>query len=268
MRRSPMRRFATRGRGGRERVGAAPLIVFGSGSRHVVVGATAAAASPRRNCVSWPARSIATPMPASSPAAGWPTIRRLDSLRHFAVARPSPTGTTKCWSRAARRRNRRGPVAAASCGRYGSRCLAGACTRAMLPAEGLTGRAFVLPARNVRPLSEPRRPPRSTVHGSQLPVPFDFDRSFVVYQLGDFLLDEAITWILAVKPARVSVVGHAATTPTLVSGRMLAERSAVARERAETDRRDDATNGRAGGTHRRLNGGSDPLRRPSPAPTG
>jgi outer membrane protein OmpA-like peptidoglycan-associated protein len=111
--------------------------------------------------------------------------------------------------------------------------LPGACTRAMLPAEGLPGRAFVLPARNVRPLSEPRRAPDPPYVDRSFHVPFDFDRSFVVYQLGDFLLDEAVTWTLAVKPARVRVIGHAATTPALVSGRMLMERPAVARERAE-----------------------------------
>jgi hypothetical protein len=33
------------------------------------------------------------------------------------------------------------------------------CTRAMLPAEGYPGRVFVLPQRNVRPLSEPRPQP-------------------------------------------------------------------------------------------------------------
>jgi outer membrane protein OmpA-like peptidoglycan-associated protein len=106
------------------------------------------------------------------------------------------------------------------------------CTRALLPAEGYPGRVFVLPARNVRPLAEPRPAPPPPWGNRSFHLLFDFDSSFVVYQLDDYLLDEAISYIRAVHPRRVVVTGHAATEATSVSGHMLAEKPALARERA------------------------------------
>lgn len=111
--------------------------------------------------------------------------------------------------------------------------LPGACTRHALPAEGFAGRRFVLPARNVRPLSEMRAAPPRPWTDRSFSLVFDFDRSFVVYQLGDYLLDQAIGWIRAVKPARIVVTGFADTIPTQVSGRELAESPSIARARAE-----------------------------------
>ena len=62
---------------------------------------------------------------------------------------------------------------------------------------------------------------------------FDFDKAFVVYQLDDYLLDQAITYIRAARPREVVVTGWAATDPTEVSGRRLAEDPGIARVRAE-----------------------------------
>ncbi len=107
------------------------------------------------------------------------------------------------------------------------------CIRRMLPAEGHPGRAFVLPRRNVRPLGEPRVPPPRPHVNRTFQVMFDYGRSFIVYQLSDYLIDEAVTYAQAVDPQRVVITGYAATRPVVVSGRELAESPQLARERAE-----------------------------------
>ena len=107
------------------------------------------------------------------------------------------------------------------------------CARHMLPAEGFSGRRFVLPPRNISPLSVQRPPPPAPYPDRTFHLVYDFDRSFIVYQLSDYLLDEAIHWIRAARPNRIVVTGHGATSPALVSGRRIAERSGIARERAE-----------------------------------
>jgi outer membrane protein OmpA-like peptidoglycan-associated protein len=62
---------------------------------------------------------------------------------------------------------------------------------------------------------------------------FDYGRTFIVYQLSDYLIDEAVAYAQAVTPRRVIITGYAATQPTVVSGRELAESPQLARERAE-----------------------------------
>jgi hypothetical protein len=111
--------------------------------------------------------------------------------------------------------------------------LAADCTRHSVPAEGFAGRRFVLPARNVRPLSEARKAPPLPWTDRSFHLQFEWNRSFGVYQLDDYLLDQAITYIRAVAPREISVTGYAATTPATVSGQVIAERPEVARERAE-----------------------------------
>jgi hypothetical protein len=111
--------------------------------------------------------------------------------------------------------------------------LAESCTRHMLPAEGYSGRRFVLPPRNVRPLSEARPLPPQPWTDRVFSLVFDFNRSFAVYQLDDYLLDQAITYIRAVKPRRIIITGFAATTPAEISGRAFAEKPEVATARAE-----------------------------------
>ncbi|MDB5671700.1 MAG: hypothetical protein JWO25_2659 [Alphaproteobacteria bacterium] len=111
--------------------------------------------------------------------------------------------------------------------------LPGACTRHMLPAEGFAGNKYSLPVRNVRPVSEARPAPPRPWSDRTFSLVFDFDKAFLVYQLDDYLLDQAITYIRAVDPKRVIVTGWAATDPTLVSGREIAEKPEIARIRAE-----------------------------------
>ena len=107
------------------------------------------------------------------------------------------------------------------------------CPRHMLPAEGFPGRKFVLPARNVTPIAVPRPAPPGPFATRSFALFFEFDRDFVLYQYSDFLLDQAVTWITAAKPKRLVVTGFAATVPEAVSGQTLAERPAVAQERAD-----------------------------------
>ena len=111
--------------------------------------------------------------------------------------------------------------------------LAEPCTRHRLLAEGYKGRRFALPERNVRPLYEPRTPPPKPFAVGRFTIPFDFNGTFVAYQLADFYLDQAIDYALAVQPARVTVAGHAQVSPRTVSGRRLAEPRALARQRAQ-----------------------------------
>ena len=110
--------------------------------------------------------------------------------------------------------------------------LPGHCTRHLVPAEGFPGRRFVLPPRNVRPLSEPRPPLTGPAETRTFHIPFDFNRAFLVYQLGDYLFDQAATYIRAANPRRIVVTGWAATRPSTVSGRELAEDPAIAEARA------------------------------------
>jgi hypothetical protein len=107
------------------------------------------------------------------------------------------------------------------------------CTRFVLAAEGFTGRRFALPRRNVRPLYEERRPAARPWGERRIAIPFDFGRHFIVYQLSDYYLDQAIAYALDVQPADVTVTGFARTEPMRVSGQLLAEPAALARERAE-----------------------------------
>lgn len=111
--------------------------------------------------------------------------------------------------------------------------LPGACTRHSLPAEGYPARKFTLPARNVRPSTEVRPRPPEPWTDRRFHLQYEWDRSFGVYQLNDYYLDQAITYIRAVDPKSVVVRGYAATQPTTVSGRVMAERAGLALERAE-----------------------------------
>ncbi len=107
------------------------------------------------------------------------------------------------------------------------------CTRAMLPAEGYPGRRFVLPARNIRPLYEARPPFEQPFRERTFSIPFEFGRSFITYQLSDYLIDQAVAYAVASHAARVDITGYAATTPVVMSGRRIAEAPEIARARAK-----------------------------------
>lgn len=111
--------------------------------------------------------------------------------------------------------------------------LATPCLRHMLPAEGYPGRPFVRPARNISPLANPPAPPPGPYAERTFTLFFELDRSFVVYQYGDYLLDQAAHWIRATNPARLVVTGYAASEPEMVSGQIIAERPELAQQRAD-----------------------------------
>ena len=111
--------------------------------------------------------------------------------------------------------------------------LPGLCTRQMLPAESYTGRKFVLPKRNVRPIYDPAPAPVGPYRSKSFHLLFDFDQEFLIYQYDDYFLDAAINWIRVAKPRAITITGHAATTPSTVSGRTIAEGPGIARVRAE-----------------------------------
>lgn len=107
------------------------------------------------------------------------------------------------------------------------------CVRFVLAADGFTGRKFALPKRNVRPLYEKRKRPDRPFAARTVMIPFDFGKSFIVYQLSDYYIDQAINYALDVQPARVRVTGYAASTPSRVSGQAIAEPVGLAQHRAD-----------------------------------
>lgn len=107
------------------------------------------------------------------------------------------------------------------------------CAPHMIPAEGHAGRPYSLPPRNVRPLAIPRETPPLPHDEKSFNIMFDFNKDFITYQLSDYYLDEAITWIRGTSPSRIIVTGYAATQPTTVSGQRLKESRAIAKARAQ-----------------------------------
>jgi len=111
------------------------------------------------------------------------------------------------------------------------------CTRHMLPAEGYEGRRFSLPTRNVRPLYEDRKRPEKPYVEGRFTIPFDFDKTFITYQISDYYLDATSNYALDIQPALVEITGHAQTTPRTISGETIAEPAEIAQERADVVRR-------------------------------
>jgi hypothetical protein len=83
-------------------------------------------------------------------------------------------------------------------------------------------------------LSNPPAPPPGPYSERTFTLFFELNRSFVVYQYGDYLIDQAAHWIRATRPRRLVVTGYAASKAETVSGHVIAERLEVAQERAET----------------------------------
>ena len=103
----------------------------------------------------------------------------------------------------------------------------------MLPAEAYPGRRYVLPQRNVRPLYEARKPFPEPMAERTFEIPFEFGRSFIVYQLSDYLIDQAVAYAVQAKAKTVEITGWAATGPEVVSGHALSEPVELAKARAE-----------------------------------
>ena len=108
------------------------------------------------------------------------------------------------------------------------------CVRRVLPAEGYPGVKFRLPGRTVQPLHVPRKPPEPPLEDVAFNLFFDYNRDFLVYQLDDYLMDEAANHIVLSSPKRVTVTGFAVREPYEVSGGVFIEKEAIAKARAET----------------------------------
>ena len=107
------------------------------------------------------------------------------------------------------------------------------CPQHMLPAEDYPGRAYTLPPRNIAPMGAPREAPEGPFGPRTFYTFYEFDRSFIVYQYSDYLIDQAVTWISAAQPRKLIVTGFAATDPIEITGVTLAESEETAQERAE-----------------------------------
>ena len=107
------------------------------------------------------------------------------------------------------------------------------CPQYRLPAEGYPGTPFVRPANIVKPLSVDRAPLTGPFEDKQFHVFFDYNKSFLTYQFGDYQLDEAAYWILQAKPSRVVITGFADTHGITVSGHELREKELIAQDRAD-----------------------------------
>lgn len=107
------------------------------------------------------------------------------------------------------------------------------CPAHRLPAEGFAGRPYTLPARNVRPSYEARVLPEQPYQQTTFTLLFDYQKDFFIYQFDDYFLDNAITWIRAVDPSRIEVVGYAATKAEVVDGVTLKEPASLAHKRAD-----------------------------------
>ncbi len=106
------------------------------------------------------------------------------------------------------------------------------CVPHIIPAESFTGRKYTLPKRNLRPMYE-KYGAVAAVQSQDFVVPFDYDSSFLTYQLGDYYVDQLIKFAVGSHAKRVEITGFAATRPEQVSGVTLAEPAALAAQRAE-----------------------------------
>ena len=107
------------------------------------------------------------------------------------------------------------------------------CPAFKLEAEGFEGRAFQRPKRITQPLSSKREAPKGPFSDRVFHLFFEFNKSFITYQFGDYMLDQAIHWLTHAKPKQLVVTGYADTQTRQVSGVTLAEDKAVAQQRAQ-----------------------------------
>ena len=109
------------------------------------------------------------------------------------------------------------------------------CPAVMLPPENYPGRAFQVSAKSVLPPMDVERPlPPPPYESRQWVIQFNFQSDFLLYQYSEVILDAAARYIKASRAKRIDVTGFAATKAMQVSGRTLAESSALARTRAES----------------------------------
>lgn len=108
------------------------------------------------------------------------------------------------------------------------------CPAMKLAADGFPGRPFVRSIRAVTPLGMPQPPVEGPFIDRTFSVFYDFNRHFVIYEFGDYLVDKAGRWLLEAKPKHITVTGYADTQARIVSGVELSERPEVAKLRTIT----------------------------------
>jgi outer membrane protein OmpA-like peptidoglycan-associated protein len=105
------------------------------------------------------------------------------------------------------------------------------CTADQLPAEGFTGRKYALPVRNTRPTYE-KQSVGQLDHPRDFVIPFEYNSTFVTYQLADYYIQKLVNFALASHAKAITIVGYADTKPTMISGIRIAEPKTLAADRA------------------------------------
>lgn len=108
------------------------------------------------------------------------------------------------------------------------------CPAFMLPAEGFTGRRFVLDPKVVlAPADVAEKLPPPPYRPRAWSIEFTYGSDFLQYQYSEVILDEIGRYIRASHPRSVEIIGYAVTKPRMISGREIAEKPQIAKERAE-----------------------------------
>lgn len=108
------------------------------------------------------------------------------------------------------------------------------CPAFILPADGYHGRKFILNLKDVLPPTYvPERLPKPPFVAHTWHIEFTFDSDFLQYQYSEVILDQIARYIRAGHPKHVDITGYALTQSQHISGRSMAERPRLARERAE-----------------------------------
>ncbi len=107
------------------------------------------------------------------------------------------------------------------------------CTPHSIPAEGYTGRRFILPKTRMSPTKVPRELPSAPFENTKFYILFHFNSDFLNYQYSEVMLEHISLMIKASHPKAVKITGYAATKSYRVSGRDLREPSKLALLRAK-----------------------------------
>lgn len=107
------------------------------------------------------------------------------------------------------------------------------CPRHSLMAEGYTSRPPLFSDRYVMPPFVERDLPGPPYETMTFSPTYDFDSSFMTWNLSDYALDLAIHYYRLADASKIILTGWAATEPETISGVTLAERPEVAQERVD-----------------------------------
>lgn len=108
------------------------------------------------------------------------------------------------------------------------------CPAFIIEDEGFPGRKFKRHYRSMMPKGHAFPPFEGPVEDRTFAVLYDFNKSFLIYEFGDYLLDRARRWIFQTNPKRIIVTGYADVAPRKVTGISIAEDPEMAQERAES----------------------------------